>query len=267
MRSLTIVVLGAGEMASGIAHRLFSSRFTRILMSEMRSPLTVRRLVAFSEAVHAGAMEVEGVRAELADSPGAVQAIWDRQAIAVLVDEEGAFLKTVEPDVLIDATMIKRPKGSVRERVPKAGLVIGVGPGFKAPDDVDAIIESNRGHHLGRVIYAGEAEAFTRIPGDIMGKTEERVLRAPHPGMVSQVKAIGDMVKKDDVVLYVDRTPVRAAIDGVVRGLIRPIVVEHNEKVGDVDPSRDVSHCATISDKARSIAGGVLETIMHRFNV
>jgi xanthine dehydrogenase accessory factor len=266
VKELTIVILGAGEMASGIAHRLFSSHLTRILMSEIQAPLTVRRHVAFSEAVHTGAKEVEGVRAELADSPAAAQAIWDRRAIAILVDEEGAFLKTIEPDVLIDATMIKRPKGSVKVRAPKAGLVIGVGPGFRAPDQVDAVIESNRGHHLGRVIYEGEAERFTGAPGAIMGVTEERVLRAPHAGMVRPARSIGDIVRKDDVVLYVDETPVRAAIDGVVRGLIRPMAVQRNEKLGDVDPSGDEGRCATISEKARAIAGGVLEAIMHRFN-
>ncbi len=266
MKGLTIVILGAGEMASGIAHRLFSSHFTRILMSEMPAPLTVRRHVAFSEAVHVGAMEVEGVRAERVDSPDAVQAIWDRRLIAVLVDEEAAFLKTIEPDVLIDATMIKRPKGSVKARAPKAGLVIGVGPGFRAPDQVDAVIESNRGHYLGRVIYAGEAESYTGTPGAIMGATGERVLRAPHVGMVRPAREIGDIVKKGDVVLYVDETPVRAAIDGVVRGLIRPMTVQYREKLGDVDPSSDGGHCATISEKARAIAGGVLEAVMHRFN-
>ena len=266
MRSLTVVILGAGEMASGIAHRLFSSHLTRILMSEIEAPLTVRRHVAFSEAVHTGAKEVEGVRAELADSPAGVQAIWDRCAIAVLVDEETAFLKTIEPDVLIDATMIKRPKGSVKVRVPKAGLVIGVGPGFRAPDQVDAVIESNRGHYLGRVIYEGEAERHTGTPGAIMNATKERVLRAPHAGMVRPARGIGDIVKKDDVVLYVDKTPVRAAIDGVVRGLIMPMTVQQNEKLGDVDPSGDGGHCTTISEKARAIAGGVLEAIMHRFN-
>jgi xanthine dehydrogenase accessory factor len=144
--------------------------------------------------------------------------------------------------------------------------VIGVGPGFRAPDQVDAVIESNRGHYLGRVIYEGEAERFTGAPGAIMGVTEERVLRAPHEGEVRPARAIGDIVRKDDVVLYVDEIPVRAAIDGVVRGLIRPMTVQHNEKLGDIDPSGDGGRCATISEKARAIGGGVLEAIMHRFN-
>ncbi len=260
------MILGAGEMASGIAHRLFSSRLTRILMSEMPAPLTVRRHVAFSEAVHTGAMEVEGVRAERVDSPDAVQVLWDRRLIAILVDREAAFLKTIEPDVLIDATMIKRPKGSVKTYAPGAGLVIGVGPGFTAPGQVDAVIESNRGHYLGRVIYAGEAERYTGTPGSIMGATGERVLRAPHAGMVRPARAIGDIVRKGDVVLRVDETPVQAAIDGVVRGLIRPMTVRQNEKLGDVDPSGDAGHCITISEKARAIAGGVLEAVLHRFN-
>jgi xanthine dehydrogenase accessory factor len=131
---------------------------------------------------------------------------------------------------------------------------------------VDAVIESNRGHDLGRVIYEGGAEEYTGLPGGIRGVTVERVLRAPHAGMVRPARAIGDLVKKGDVILYVDETPVRTVIDGVLRGLIRPMTVQHDEKLGDVDPSGDGSHCATISDKARAIAGGVLEAIMHRFN-
>jgi xanthine dehydrogenase accessory factor len=263
---LIIAILGAGEMASGVAHRLFRSGFVRIVMSEIPAPLAVRRLVCFSEAVYTGTAEVEGVRAELARDPAEVRAIWDRRTIAVLVDEEASFLGSVEPDVLIDATMVKRPKGSVKRLAPKAGLVIGVGPGFRAPDQVDAVIESNRGHYLGRVIYAGEAEAFTGIPGAVMGATLSRVLRAPHEGTVRPVRAIGDIVKKGDVALYVDKTPIEAAIDGVLRGLIRPMAVQDNEKLGDVDPNGDVGRCAVISDKARAIAGAALEAVMHRFN-
>ena len=266
MTGLSIAILGAGEMASGVAHRLFSSGFARIVMSEIPAPLAVRRLVAFSEAVYADAAEVEGVRAELARDPAGVRTIWDRRAIGVLVDEKAAFLKTLEPDALIDATMIKRPKGSLKRLAPKAGLVIGVGPGFRAPDQVDAVIESNRGHYLGRVIYTGEAESFTGVPGAVMGVTASRVLRAPHAGVVRPCRGIGDIVKKGDVLLYVDETPIEAAIDGVVRGMIRPMAVRDDEKLGDVDPSGDGGRCAAISDKARAIAGGVLEALMHRFN-
>jgi xanthine dehydrogenase accessory factor len=145
-------------------------------------------------------------------------------------------------------------------------LVIGVGPGFIAPDDVHVVIESNRGHDLGRLIYEGEAEPFTGMPGATEGIRDERVLRAPRAGFVKQVKAIGDPVSPEEIVLYVDQDPIRAAIGGIVRGLIREIEVTNNEKVGDIDPRTVRSNCFTISDKARAIAGGVLEAIMHRYN-
>ena len=148
-----------------------------------------------------------------------------------------------------------------------AAFTVGVGPGFLAPNDVDAVVESNRGHDLGRVIYEGEAEAYTGVPGVTAGFTLERVLRAPHAGMVRLVKTIGDRVKKGDIILYVDETAVVAGVDGVLRGLIRPIAVPDREKVGDVDPRGNEGYCRTISEKARAIGGGVLEAIMHRFNI
>jgi xanthine dehydrogenase accessory factor len=266
MRGLSVAILGAGEMASGIAHRLFVSGFTRIVMTEIPVPLTVRRSVSFSEAVYTGQMVVEGVGAERIESLRALPAVWDRKAIGVLVDGTGAFLKDVKPDVLIDATMVKRAKGSLKGDTRDSLLIIGVGPGFSAPGDVDAVIESNRGHDMGRVIYKGEAEPYNGgVPGTMAGVGAARVLRAPHAGLVTSTRSIGETVKKGDLILHVGDTPVCAAIDGVLRGLIRPMEVEKNEKVGDVDPTGDRRHCDTISEKARAIGGGVLEAIMHRF--
>jgi xanthine dehydrogenase accessory factor len=263
MESLTIAVRGAGEMASGIAHCLFESGFTRIIMSEIASPVCVRRKVSFCEAVYEKETVVEGVRAELICDLSELPAVWTRNALAVLVDEEGAFLRVLKPRVLIDAIMAKRRQPPMLGR---ATFVIGVGPGFLAPQEVDAVVESNRGHDLGRVIYEGEAEPYTGVPGAMVGFTSERVLRAPHAGTVRPARTIGERVKKGDVVLYVDETPVEARIDGVLRGLIRSIAVPDNEKVGDVDPRGSESYCYTISEKARAIGGGVLEAIMHRFN-
>lgn len=263
MKSLTIAMKGAGEMASGIAHRLFASGFTRIVMSEIAFPLSVRRKVSFCEAVYEKEMVVEGVRAELIRDASDAPAAWARNAMAVLVDGEGAFLRHLKCDVLVDATMAKKRKETTRGM---ASFLIGVGPGFRAPLDADAVVESNRGHDLGRVIYEGEAESYTGVPGVVAGFTTERVLRAPHAGAVRLVKAIGDRAKKGDTILYVDETAVKAGVDGVVRGLIRPVVVSDNEKVGDVDPRGNENYCYTISDKARAIGGGVLEAILHRFN-
>jgi xanthine dehydrogenase accessory factor len=159
--------------------------------------------------------------------------------------------------------MAKRNWGTKKTEAP---FVIGVGPGFAAPADVHAVVESNRGHNLGRVIYDGAAEPHTGIPGPTMGYTSERVLRSPHDGLVKHVKTLGDSVKKGEIVLYVDETPVHANIDGLLRGLIREIRVKNNEKIGDIDPRGVKEYCFTITEKARAIGGGVLEAIMHEFN-
>ncbi len=262
MRQLTIVIKGAGEMATGIAHRLFVSGFTRIVMSEIARPIAVRRLVSFCEAVYDGAITVEDVRAELIKDIAGLPALWERKVIGVIVDEKASFIDAVKPDIIVDAIMAKRPKGSIR----KAGaFAIGVGPGFVAPDDADAVVESNRGHDMGRVIYNGEAEPHTGVPGVTAGFTRERVVRSPHAGLVRPVKTIGDTVRKGETVAYVGETPVGAQIDGIVRGLIRPIQVPDNEKIGDVEPRGERRYCYTISEKAHALGGGVLEAVMHHF--
>ena len=263
MRPLRIVIKGAGEMASGIAHRLFMANITQICMTEIGRPLAVRRRVAFCEAVYEGSMEVEGVTAELVRDTAEVEQAWSRRHIALIVDPEWKIIRRLKPDVVIDAIMAKRTTGTRKDEAP---LVIGVGPGFAAPRNVHVVIESNRGHDLGRAIYEGEAEAHTGMPGLTSGYARERVLRSPCAGIVRNVKAIGEVVKKGDIVTYVNETSVAAAIDGIVRGLIREIHVRDNEKIGDIEPRGNASYCWTISEKARAIAGGVLEAIMHSMN-
>lgn len=263
MKQLTVVIEGAGEMATGIAHRLFMSNISRIVMTEIPMPIAVRRNVAFSEAVYEREMVVEDVSATLVgDRPG-LQSAWAGKKIGVMVDPTAGIVRELKPDVIIDATMTKREKGPLKGQ---ADLIVGVGPGFRAPEGVDAVVESNRGHNLGRVIYTGEAEPFTGIPGITAGYGRERVVRSPHAGMVRPAKTIGDIVDKGDIVLFVDETPVASQVAGVVRGLIRPIRVGADEKLGDIDPRADKHMCYTISEKARAIAGGVLEAVMHRFN-
>ncbi len=263
MRGLIIVIKGAGEMASGIAHRLYSAGLTRILMTEVEEPLAVRRTVCFCEAVSDGAAQVEGINGRLLRDLDDLQDLWRQKAIAILVDPEARCIQTVRPHIVIDARMTK--KESLTRRC-EAPLVIGVGPGFTAPDNVHVVIESNRGHNLGKVIYKGSAEPFTGVPGDIGGYSTERVLKSPHEGRVRHIKHIGDSVKKGEVVLYVDQTPIIARLNGMVRGLIRETFVKNREKVGDIDPRCKIEHCYTISDKARAIGGGVLEAIMADFN-
>jgi len=263
MKNLKVLIKGAGEMASGIAHRLFMANIRHIVMTEIAEPVTVRRTVAFSEAVYLGRMEVEGVRARRILAPGECVSAWKAGEIAVIVDPEWKFARDIGPGVVIDATMMKQYTGTTKDEAP---LVIAVGPGFTAPKDVHAVVESNRGHNLGKVILEGSAEPRTGIPGVTMGYTTERVLRAPHGGLVRHVRSIGDMVKKTDLVLYINETPMHATIDGMLRGLIREISVPANKKIGDIDPRGIADYCYTITEKARAIGGGVLEVMMHFLN-
>jgi xanthine dehydrogenase accessory factor len=260
---LIVVIKGAGEMATGIAHRLFMSHIRHIVMTEIPEPITVRRTVALSEVVFDGKKTVEGVGAECIKTVDNVKDIWQNGKIAIIVDPKWTIVNLLKPDIVIDAIMAKRNLGTKKT---EAAFVIGVGPGFAAPADVHAVVESNRGHNLGRVIYDGAAEPHTGIPGPTMGYTSERVLRSPHDGLVKHVKTLGDSVKKGEIVLYVDDTPVHANIDGLLRGLIREIRVKKNEKIGDIDPRGVKEYCFTITEKARAIGGGVLEAIMHEFN-
>ncbi len=259
-REIKVIVKGAGEMASGIAHRLYMAGIKKILMTEIENPLSVRRTVSFSEAIYDGETSVENIKAVRIDTLGELDRVWEKGFIAVKVDPLASCVKELKPHVLVDAIMAKRNTGTTKEDAP---IVICVGPGFKAPENCHAVIESMRGHNLGRVIYEGEAEPPTGVPAPVLGYTKERVLRAPCAGYVKHVKGIGDVVRKDDLVLYVGDTPVFSKIDGILRGLIREIYVEANEKIGDVDPRMEPLFCYTISEKARAIAGGVLEALFH----
>ena len=172
-------------------------------------------------------------------------------------------VRILKPHVVVDAVMAKRNLGTRKDEAP---LVIGIGPGFTAPDDVHIAVESNRGHDLGRIIFEGRPEPYTGIPGQVMAYAKERVLRAPVAGRVKHMRVLGDNVKTGDYLLTVDDAPLLAPIDGVLRGLIREISVVKDEKVGDIDPRGKLEYCYTISDKARAAAGGVLEAIMHVYN-
>jgi xanthine dehydrogenase accessory factor len=259
----TIVIKGAGEMASGIAHRLFTANITRILMTEIESPLCVRRQVSFCEAVFEREVEIEGVVGKLVWNRAQIAEAWLHKKIGVLIDPSWSIIADLRPEVVVDAIMAKRNLGTVKDEAP---LVIGVGPGFSSPHMVHVVVESNRGHNLGRAMYNGAAEPHTGMPGLTAGYSRERVLRSPHAGIIRHVKSIGDRVIAGDTVLYVDAAPVSAAIDGIVRGLIREIQVKGNEKIADIEPIGDISYCRTISDKARAIAGGVLEAVVRHLN-
>jgi xanthine dehydrogenase accessory factor len=258
------VIKGAGEMASGVAWRIYMSNICKILMLETYSPLAVRREVAFREAVHEGCKTVEGVEAIKIDDYENLLRAWAHGKIAVAVDPEWKMLDQAQPNVVVDAILAKKNIGTHMKEAP---LVIGLGPGFTASQDVHFVIETNRGHNLGRIITSGNAEPDTGIPGSIKGYTEERVLRAPCDGELNAQHSIGDHVKRGDTIGTVAEEPVIARIDGVIRGLIRSSVsVRRGLKIGDIDPRGIVDYCNTISEKARAIGGAVLEAILRVYN-
>ena len=259
-----IIVRGAGDIATGIAHRLFKCGF-RLILTEIERPLVVRRFASFANAVLEGEAEVEGICAVKAGCIEDIYKMWCGVDIPVLCDSECKILEDIKPLAVVDAILAKRNTGTHRGMAP---ITIGVGPGFEAGVEVDAVIETHRGHNLGKVIYKGYAEADTGIPGTIMGYSQERLLRAPSNGIISNVLEIGDMVKQGEVVAFVSGEPVRSAIDGVLRGLIADNTEVHaGLKIGDVDPRGIKENCFTISDKSRSAAGGVLEAILTLKNV
>ena len=264
LSDLEIVIKGAGEMASAVAWRLFRAQLSKILMLETDNPLAVRRAVSFCEAVFDGHQKVEGVEAIRVRGVRDTLSAWKAGKIAVAVDAQWNLSRKIHPNVVVDAILAKKNLGT---RMQEAELVIGLGPGFEAGSDVHMVIETNRGHNLGRIITAGSAEANTGIPGSVGGFTEERVLRASNDGKFKPRKSIGDTVMAADIVGFVDGTAVGTQIGGVVRGLIRPEnSVKTGMKLGDIDPRGQQDYCYTISEKARAIGGAVLEAVMRVFN-
>ncbi len=255
----TVLIRGAGEMATGVAHRLTRAGF-RVLLTEVAAPTVIRRSVAFAEAVYDGEREVEGLTAVRIASVTEAEAEWAHGRVPVIVDPEALSRTAINPTVLVEATMNKTNTGTARGDAP---LVIGLGPGFVAGRDVDLVVETNRGHHLGRVIAVGAAEPDTGLPAAVDGITTARVLRAPSVGVLFGARRIGEVVLAGEIVAWVNHQPLRAEITGVLRGLVRDgIRVAAGMKVGDIDPRARPEHCQTISDKARAIGGGVLEAIV-----
>ncbi len=261
---LVVLIRGAGEMASGVVHRLHRCHF-KVCMTEIPEPLAVRREVAFSEAIYDGKKEVEGVQARLISRPEEIEAAWKSDEIPILIDPDAKKTRELlKPDIMIDAILAKKNLGT---KISDAALVIGLGPGFTAGKDVHLVVETNRGHDLGRVILKGSAEVDTGIPGEIGGHTIERLLRTMKKGIFHPQKSIGERVNRGAVVAVSDDFPVIAKISGVVRGLLRDgVEVKKGMKVGDIDPRGKRELCFTISEKARAIGGGVLEGILYWFN-
>ncbi len=254
-----ILIRGAGDLASGIALRIRRAGF-RVVMTETARPTTIRRTVAFSQAVFDGETVVEDVTARLAAGPEEALALLERGVLPVLVDPDCRCREALRPDVLVDAILAKRNLGT---RITDAPVVIGVGPGFTAGLDCHAAVETMRGHTLGRVLYEGSPLPNTNVPGLIGGFAGERVLRAPADGIFRPALRIGDRVRAGDVAGWVGDAPMRCTLDGVLRGLLAEgIPVHRGMKAGDVDPRNEPAYCQTASDKALAIGGGVLEAAL-----
>lgn len=270
-----IVVRGAGDLATGTIHRLKKAGF-RLLVLEAEHPAAIRRQVALSEAVYAGSARVEDVEAvrmdvDLAEKKNRkelleqeMERIWKKDGVPVLVDPAGLSIAALRPAVVVDAILAKKNLGTTKEMAP---LVIALGPGFTAGEDVDVVIETKRGHNLGRVIRSGSAVPNTGIPGIIGGYGKERVMHAQAEGILRNVASIGDIVEARTVIAEIETengtVPVEASLSGLLRGLIRDgYPVTKGFKIADIDPRKEeLQNCFTISDKARCIAGSVLEVI------
>ncbi len=257
---MLVVIKGAGDLATGIACRLFRSGFM-VVMTEIEKPLTVRCSVAFSRAVYEKNAMVEDIEAVLVSNGEEAVSIAKQGKVAVVVDPEGDIIPEIKPDAVVDATLKKK---NVCTKMSEAEVVIGVGPGFTAGENCHAAIETKRGHNLGRVLYNGSPAPNTSIPGEIKGYSFERLLRASADGIFERKAEIGDIVKAGQVVAEVSGVPVTAQIDGVLRGLLPTgTEVKKGLKSGDVDPRAIRDYCFSVSDKALAIGGGVLEALFY----
>jgi len=258
-KHILTVVRGGGDLASGVIYRLHRSGFP-VIVTELAAPLLVRRAVSFGEAIYTGEVTIEGVVAKRAGSIQTALNLLESGVVPLLVDEDGQAMHELEPTVIVDARMAKV---NIDTTITDAPLIVALGPGFEAGVDCHAVIETNRGHHLGRVIWSGSAEPDTGTPGAVNGLTHTRVLRSPAAGHIQAQVKIGDTVRKGETIAVVDTQPIFAPFDGVLRGIIHAdVVVAPGMKIGDLDPRTQPENCFTISDKSLAIGGGVLEAIL-----
>lgn len=255
-----IVVRGGGDLASGVIHRLYRCGY-KVLILESERPSAIRREVSFCEAVYDGEAFVEGVLSHKIEDVSECDKVWKLKEIPLLVDETGESISCLKPAAVIDGILAKRNLGTSREMAP---LTIALGPGFTAGEDVDYVVETKRGHDLGRIIEEGEAFPNTGIPGIIAGAGKERVIHSPAAGVIRNQSKIADLVEKGQVIATVDGTPVYASLTGILRGIIRDgYQVDKGMKIADIDPRKEEEkNCNTISDKARCIAGSVVEILL-----
>ena len=259
---MKIVIRGGGDLATGVAEVLYQSGF-KILILDIEKPSSIRRSVCFSEAIYDGVTKVENIICEKVENENDIEKCWNEKIIPIMVDEKGEIIKKIKPNVVVDSIIAKKNLGTTKEMAP---ITIALGDGFEAGKDVDIVVETMRGHNLGRVITSGRAMKNTGIPGEIKGVSKDRVIYSLANGIFSSVKKIGDTVQKDEIIGYVGDVEIRGKISGVLRGIIREgYEVTENMKIGDIDPRiEEKNNCFTISDKARSLGGAVLRAIMFR---
>jgi xanthine dehydrogenase accessory factor len=259
-----IAIRGGGDLGSGVAYRLLLSGFP-VLITELAQPLLLRRAVCFGSAVIQNSIIVEGIKAQLAADLDHALTLQQDGNIPVLVDPDGVCLKAYSPAILIDARM---RKGAPGPSPFSAAFTVGIGPGFSAPQNCNAIIETNRGHRLGRVIRDGAAEPDSRQPGAIMNHSTDRVIRAPAAGLIKGAAAIGAQLEENQLIAEVSGIPVHAPFKGILRGLVHDgVVVQENVKIADVDPRGEPSNAFTISDKSLAVGGGVLEAVLSSYSL
>ena len=255
-----VCVRGGGDLATGVAYRLFRAGFPVVIL-ELPQPLAIRQAVSFAQAVYTGETQVEGVEARLSAGVAEAVALAKSGTVAVMVDPAGYAIPRLNPTVLVDARLLKASGGDTSPE--QALLVIALGPGYTVGRDCHAVIETNRGHDLGRVLWQGRAAPDTGTPGAVKGRSGDRVLRAPTDGAVQSVVKIGDSVSSGQLIATVGGEPLRSPFAGVLRGLLHDgVPVPAGKKIGDVDPRGERRHCFTISDKALAVGGGVVEAIL-----
>lgn len=255
-----VAVRGGGDLATGVIQKLVHAGF-KVVILETTKPLAIRRTVALCTAVFQGVQRVEDLEAVLVSSISDCYVSWNNNQIPMLIDPEAKALTELKPTVLVDAILAKKNLGTNKTMAP---ITIAMGPGFSAPEDVSVVVETMRGHYLGRLYFEGSAIPNTGTPGEIGGKSSERVIHSPTSGQVKHVKKIGDVVKKEEILFFVDQVAVKSPLDGVLRGMISDkVTCQKGLKCGDVDP-RPVEQvdCFTISDKARALGGAVLEATL-----
>lgn len=265
MQKNIVLVRGGGDVASGTIQKLHRSGF-KVLILEIEKPTSIRRKVSFSEAIYDQNIVVENIKASYAENLDEIYRCWNKCEIPVAVDPYANYIRLLKPEIVVDGILAKKNLGTNMNMAP---ITVALGPGFEAGKDVNAVLETNRGHNLGRLIFNGKAADNTGVPGVIGGYSKERVIYSPYSGIINNIRDIGDIVEAGETIAHVENFKIKASISGVLRGLIRDKTkVGKGFKIADVDPRiSERKNCFTISDKARNIGGGVLEAVMYLKNI